>query len=75
MLSHGFQELVSPRQDLPHANKHTRTPGWRIDSHRLNGTHEATDTALPPETDGAQATGLFLFMPYFIHDQSYFHCI
>lgn len=68
MLSHGLQEPVSPGLDLPHA------PGWRIDSHQLNSTHEATNTALPPET-GAQATELFLFMPYFIHHQSYFHCI
>lgn len=76
MLSRGLQELVSPGQDLPHtANTHTHTPGWRIESHRLNSTHEATDTALPPETVGAQATELFLFMPYFIHNQSYFHWI
>lgn len=32
----------------------------------------ATDTAHPLETIGAQATELFLFMPYFIHNQSYF---
>lgn len=32
-------------------------------------------THSPPETVGARATELFLFMPYFIHYQSYFHCI
>lgn len=48
MLSHGFQELESPGQDLPHTSKHA--PGRRRDSHRLNGTQEATDTAIPPES-------------------------
>lgn len=75
MLSHGRQELVSPEQDLPHASEHTLTPGRRKESLRLNSTHETTDTALPPETVGAQATELFLFMPYLIRNQSYFYWI
>ena len=33
------------------ANAHTHAPGRRIDSHRLNSTHEATDTALPASRD------------------------
>ncbi len=69
VLSHGFQELASPGQDLPHTSKrtnthtHARAPGWRKDSHRLNHTHEATDTALPPETEEPRLRSYFYSCP------------
>lgn len=55
MLSYGFQELVSAGQDPPH------TPGQRIDSRRLNGAHEATDTAGPPGDGGARAAQFYFY--------------
>ena len=69
------RSFLSAGQDLPHTSKNAHAPGQRIDGHRLNSTHEATDTASLSRDFGAKATVLFLFMPYFIHNQSYFHTI
>lgn len=55
--------LMAPEAGESLARSTARAPGRRRDGHRLNSTHETTDTALSPERRGARLQSYFYSCP------------